>query len=102
MRLERVDLLRPRITELLSSALEDPDEGVRTYAERAFSPDQVSLRKEAVDHLKSSAQKVAKQASGSAVKSKSRLAAAKHLIDNCWWESDRANYDGSHDEAPRD
>ena len=36
MRLERVDQLRPRFSELLSSALKDPDEGVRKYAERAL------------------------------------------------------------------
>ncbi len=36
MRLESVDLLRPRMTDLLLSALNDPDEGVRTYAERAL------------------------------------------------------------------
>jgi len=36
MRLERVDLLRPRIPELLAATFNDPDEGVRTYAERAL------------------------------------------------------------------
>jgi len=36
MRLERVDLLRPRIPELLAATFKDPDEGVRTYAERAL------------------------------------------------------------------
>lgn len=36
MRLERVDLLRPRIHDLLAATFEDPDEGVRTYAERAL------------------------------------------------------------------
>ena len=36
MRLERVDLLRPRIAQLLAASFEDPDEGVRTYAERAL------------------------------------------------------------------
>ena len=36
MRLEQVDALRPRFTELVSSALQDPDEGVRKYAERAL------------------------------------------------------------------
>lgn len=36
MRLDSVDRLQPRITELLASALTDPDEGVRKYAERAL------------------------------------------------------------------
>ena len=36
MRLERVDLLRPRIAELLAGTFDDPDEGVRKYAERAL------------------------------------------------------------------
>ncbi len=36
MRLERVDLLRPRIDDLLSSTFKDPDAGVRKYAERAL------------------------------------------------------------------
>ena len=36
MRLERVDLLRPRIPELLAATFKDPDEGVRKYAERAL------------------------------------------------------------------
>ena len=36
MRLERVDLLRPRIAELLAATFKDPDEGVRKYAERAL------------------------------------------------------------------
>ncbi len=36
MRLERVDLLRPRIAELLAATFEDPDAGVRKYAERAL------------------------------------------------------------------
>lgn len=36
MRLERVDLLRPRMTELLSATFDDPDEGVRKYDERAL------------------------------------------------------------------
>jgi len=36
MRLERVDLLRPRIGELLAATFEDPDAGVRKYAERAL------------------------------------------------------------------
>jgi HEAT repeat protein len=36
MRLERVDLLRPRIPDLLAATFKDPDEGVRKYAERAL------------------------------------------------------------------
>jgi HEAT repeat protein len=36
MKLERVDLLRPRMAELLAATFEDPDEGVRKYAERAL------------------------------------------------------------------
>jgi len=36
MRLERVDLLRPRIPELLAATFKDPDAGVRKYAERAL------------------------------------------------------------------
>lgn len=36
MRLDRVDALRPRFGELLSSALNDPDAGVRKYSERAL------------------------------------------------------------------
>jgi hypothetical protein len=36
MRLESVDRIRPRFIDLLSSALQDRDEGVRKYAERAL------------------------------------------------------------------
>lgn len=36
MRLENIDRLQPRINDLLSSALKDPDEGVRKYAQRAL------------------------------------------------------------------
>ena len=36
MRLERVDLLRPRIPELLAATFKDRDEGVREYAGRAL------------------------------------------------------------------
>ncbi len=36
MRLERVDLLRLRIGELLAATFEDPDAGVRKYAGRAL------------------------------------------------------------------
>ena len=36
MKLERVDLLRPRISDLLSATFKDPDEGVREYAGRVL------------------------------------------------------------------
>lgn len=36
IKLERVERLQPRMAELLASALKDPDEGVRKYAQRAL------------------------------------------------------------------
>jgi hypothetical protein len=59
MRLERVDLLRPRMNDLLAATFKDPDKGVRKYAERALQHTLMKLNHEST--LTLAAQSLARQ-----------------------------------------